>query len=230
MFKPFKIKHTLKREGATISGRLTDVIWNDNKRADAEHQYEKKGIYICSAAVPSLTNWGLYIQGREEELDNIEINYTYDSVKRAKEVMEIINKATVKTKPIKTKPVKTKPVKGHRKDKLFYMNKAAKLTDLLRHYKKYRKKQFEERAIHKKVIQHYVKEYKETSFDIKKLNHSNESKKVLLEYVSDEITVLKEERNELEYSLINTKQSLTLFRILTTVLTITSGILLYLNF
>lgn len=99
--KTLKLKHTLKLEWKTISGKITDVIWNDNKRGDGITIYNKdRTLRIVSLVLPELFESVFYVWGNNYgdsgyNDDGIVI-YTYDTEEQAQKMYDFIMEHTKK--------------------------------------------------------------------------------------------------------------------------------------
>ena len=93
--KTLKLKHTLKLEWRTISGKITDVIWNDNERGCFNSILNDKGnLFICSANYPNLMANRIFIWGSEYDMDNDDIEYTYKTEEQAQNMYNFIMEHT----------------------------------------------------------------------------------------------------------------------------------------
>lgn len=106
--KPIKqeiLKHTLKRDGNAIHGRITEVRWGTYidyegdevklHRGNCEILWLSKDFCLCTSGMPALRCDCLYIHGSGDEYDKNYICYNFESEERAKEVMELIESITI---------------------------------------------------------------------------------------------------------------------------------------
>lgn len=96
-----KIKHTLKiqEDGVTISGKITDVIWEDNARGDYKWNYSKdNGFKIRSSNTPALYFNELHVFGEDTDEDSNLISNHYSCEEEAQKIMDYINEFTVPEK------------------------------------------------------------------------------------------------------------------------------------
>jgi len=97
-----KIKHTLTRDWKTISGKITETIFEEGEyRSDKKNHYtEDTNFCIISVARPELwSHVRLCVWWTNKENDNHEVSCTYDTEKEAKQVMARINEFTVSDEP-----------------------------------------------------------------------------------------------------------------------------------
>lgn len=96
-----KIKHTLTRDWKTISGRITETIfeeWRD-KNDYIGRQTDDWEFKIISDAYPKLWYDELYVWGSFYGEEDRKISFTYKTEEKAKQIMKRINEFTVSDEP-----------------------------------------------------------------------------------------------------------------------------------
>lgn len=93
-----KIKHTLKRNWKTISGRITETIFEkgEDKYDYTAYYTEDRHFFIRSVACPSLNRRSIFVRVEDSVNNNGVISYTYNSEEEAKKVMARIDEFTIK--------------------------------------------------------------------------------------------------------------------------------------
>jgi len=106
----FSIEHTLKLEGKTISGKITNVNWGKYKRGQdciGESMIDLGFYHICSMDRPELSKNTLFLLGRADSEDDFAISYTYKTKKEAKAMYGFIMKYTKKMPKIEVMQERT---------------------------------------------------------------------------------------------------------------------------
>lgn len=98
-----KIKHNLKilKDWVTIKWQILDVLFEElEERGDEENHFTKDWkFYISSSVIPQLYHNSLFVWWDREVEDNKKISYTYSSREEAQQVLDYINKFTIKEEP-----------------------------------------------------------------------------------------------------------------------------------
>lgn len=98
-----KLKHTIKRDGCTLSGRILETIFEGNEKRGDRKYIRVNDIYlIVSVARPYLTYWKVYVHWEDSDYDSEPVSCTYDCEQGAQAMLDAINSITIVDKPIQT--------------------------------------------------------------------------------------------------------------------------------
>jgi len=93
-----KIKHNIKRNWNTLSGRILETIFEEWERRWNVKEYCTKDWFfcICSDNNPELIDNILCVFWRKRDKDNYLLEYKYNTRERAQQVLDYINEFTIK--------------------------------------------------------------------------------------------------------------------------------------
>lgn len=94
-----KLKHTIKRDGCTLSGQIIETIFEgDEKRGDRK-DIQVGSFTFVSSVEPELIDESLYVHGYREYWDTQFVQWTYSSEREAQAMLDAINFITIVDTP-----------------------------------------------------------------------------------------------------------------------------------